>query len=113
MDSQTRFGGQESFVFNPAYKLQRPLRTLRLRGQEVVEEIVSHKRVRGEALGLELVNDGTTLRLWNPQTGEFLRTPAEESAARQTEATARQTAEQHAPRLAAKLRELGLNLDQL
>ncbi len=54
--------------------MQSPLRAFRLRGQELVEEVVSQNRVRSEALGLELVNDGQTLRLLNPQTGEFLRT---------------------------------------
>jgi hypothetical protein len=45
---------------------------------------------------LELVNTGQTFRRSNPQTEEFLRTPSEEVA-----------------RLAAKLRELGLDPDQL
>ena len=67
--------------------------------EELVEEVISHNRVRSEALGLELINDGKTLRLLNPQTGEFLRLPATEAAAR--------------ARLAAKLRELGLDPDQL
>jgi hypothetical protein len=47
---------------------------------------------------LELVNDGKTLRDWNPAPNEFLRTPAEE-------ATARQETEQRAA--------LGLDPDQL
>ncbi len=71
-------------------------------------------------LGLKLVNDGRTLRLWNPLTNEYLRTPAEEATARQAEmiarqneAAARQAAEQRADRLAAKLRALGLDPDQL
>ncbi len=92
MDSHARLGGQEDYIFDPVYKSQPPLCAFRLRGQELVEEVVSHKRVRSEALGLEMVNDGQTLRLFNPQTGEFLRTPAEEAARR-----------------AAKLRELAID----
>jgi Uma2 family endonuclease len=99
-------GVREYFVFDPEYKLQPPLRTFRLYGQELIEEIVSQNRVISHELGLELVNDGNTLRLWNPVTCAFLRTPAEESAARQA-------AEERASRLAAKLRGLGIDPGEL
>ena len=92
-------GVREYFIFDPDYKLQPPLRAFRLHGQELVEEIVRSNRVVSHELGLELVNDGKTLRLLNPLSKEFLRTPAEETA--------------RAVRLAAKLRELGLDPDQL
>ena len=52
-----------------------------------------------QELGLELVNNGETLRLYNPQIKEFLRTSAEEAS--------------RAYRLAAKLRELGFDPDNL
>ena len=106
-------GVREYFVFDPEYKLQPPLRAFRLHGQELVAEIVHQNRVWSDELGLELVNDGSTLRLWNPEAGEFLRTHAEEAAARQAEVVARQAAETRAARLAAKLRELGLDPDQI
>ncbi len=120
-------GVREYFVFDPKYKLKPPLRAFRLRGQELVEEVVTGNRVTSQELELELVNDGKTLRLFHPQTGEFLRTPPEEFAARQQEAIARQQAEiqaaqavgraEHeaarAERLAAKLRELGLDPEQI
>jgi Uma2 family endonuclease len=106
-------GVREYFVFDPEYKLQPPLRTFRLRGQELIEEIVSQNRVISHELGLELVNDGSTLRLWNPRTQEFLRTPAEEAVARQEEAARAKTEAARAARLAAKLRELGIDPDQL
>ena len=99
-------GVQEYFIFDPEYKLIPPLRAFRLHGKELIEEVVSNNRVVSEELGLELVNDGTTLRLFNSQTGEFLRTPSEETVARQK-------AENRADRLAAKLRELGLDPDHL
>jgi Uma2 family endonuclease len=106
-------GVREYFVFDPEYKLQPPLRAFRLRGQELIEEIVSQNRVISHELDLELVNDGSTLRLWNPRTQEFLRTPAEEAMARQEEAARAKTEAARAARLAAKLRELGIDPDQL
>jgi acyl-CoA reductase-like NAD-dependent aldehyde dehydrogenase len=98
-----------------------------VRGGQLVEEAVTAQRVMSRELGLELVNDGRTLRLFNPQTGEFLLTPWEEAAAHRAEAAARRRAEQRAEqeaerakqeaeraeRLAAKLRELGLDPDKL
>lgn len=98
-DLYASLGVREYFIFDPEYKLQPPLRAFRLHGQELVEEIVSNHRVLSHELGLELVDDGKTLRLFNPNTREFLRTPAEETA--------------RADRLAAKLRELGFDPDQL
>jgi Uma2 family endonuclease len=92
-------GVNEYFIFDPEYKMNPPLRAFRLHGKELIEEVVSNNRVVSEELGLELVNDGTTLRLFNPQTNEFLRTPSEEVA--------------RAGRLAAKLRELGLDPNNL
>jgi Uma2 family endonuclease len=89
-------GVQEYFIFDPEYKLKPPLRAFRLRGADYIEEVVSQQRVFSTELGLELVNDGQTLRLYHPPTQEYLRTPAEEVA-----------------RLAAKLRALGLDPDQL
>ncbi len=92
-------GMREYFVFDPEYKLQPPLRAFRLHGANLMEEIVLGNRVLSAESGLELVNDGLTLRLYNPRTKEFLLTPAESYA--------------RADRLAAKLRELGLDPDQL
>jgi Uma2 family endonuclease len=113
-------GVTEYFIFDPEYTLKPPLRAFRLRGGQLVEEAVTAQRVMSRELGLELVNDGRTLRLFNPQTGEFLLTPWEEAAAHRAEAEARRRAEQRAEheaeraeRLAAKLRELGLDPDKL
>lgn len=99
-------GVQEYYVFNPDAKLRAPLRAFRLRQGTYVEEMVTSHRVLSRELRLELVVVDKTLRLFNPRTKEFLRTPAEE-------ALARQEAEDRAARLAAKLRELGLDPDQL
>ena len=99
-------GVEEYFIFDPEYKLQPPLRAFLLRGKELVEEKVLNNRVLSNELGLELVNDEKTLRLWNPQTSEFLRNLAEE-VARATQEAAR------AAKLAAKLRALGIDPEQL
>ncbi len=106
-------GVREYYIFDPEYKLNPPFRAFRLHGQELIEEIVTGNRVMSQELGLELVNDGQTLRLRNPQTGEFLRTPTEEFAAHRNaqERIAMEAA--RADRLAAKLRELGLDPEQI
>ncbi len=77
---------------------------------------VKHRRVLSEALGLELVDTGKTLRLFNPVTRQFLPTRSEAEAAQQqadaraqAEALARQQAEARAQaeaqaRQAAELR---------
>jgi len=92
-------GVREYFVFDPEAKLRAPLRAFRLHGTALVEEMVVGNRVSSHELGLELVNTGETLRLYHARAGEFLPTPAESYA--------------RAARLAAKLRELGLDPDQV
>jgi Uma2 family endonuclease len=113
-------GVREYFVFDPDANLRAPLRAFRLHRAELVEEMVTGSQVLSHELGLVLVNAGHTLRLYNPRTKEFLLTPAEEAAGRQAEAAARQAAEaaqqeaeERAARLAAKLRALGLDPDQV
>jgi Uma2 family endonuclease len=92
-------GVREYFVFNPEARWRAPLRVFRLRGKDFVEEMVTGNRVTSDELGLELVIVEKTLRLFDPRTKEFLRTPAEEAA--------------RAARLAAKLRALGFDPEQL
>jgi Uma2 family endonuclease len=106
-------GVREYFVFDPDAKLRAPLRVFRLHGKAYVEEMVIGNRVLSSELGLELVLIEKTLRLFNPRTQEFLRTPAEEATARQqAEARAEEEAAR-AARLAAKLRALGLDPEQI
>ena len=99
-------GVREYFVFDPDAKLRAPLRVFRLHRTDLVEEMVTGNRIISHELGLDLENTGETLRLFDPRTQAFLLTPAE-SYARAEEEAAR------ANRLAAKLRELGLDPDQL
>jgi Uma2 family endonuclease len=67
--------------------------------------------ITSTVLGLELHLEQGELRFYNPATGEKLLTHAEAEAARQAAEAARQTAENKAERLAAKLRELGIDPD--
>ncbi len=51
--------------------------TYRLMEGELIKVEVKDKRVLSESLGLELVDTGETLRLFNPATNEFLMTTEE------------------------------------
>jgi Uma2 family endonuclease len=64
-------------------------------------------------LGLELRLEQGELRFYNPVTNEKLLSHAEAEAARQAAEVARQTAEAKAERLAARLRELGIDPELL
>lgn len=75
-------GVREYFIFDPEYKLKPALRAYRLHNGQFVEEAVISGRVKSEELGLELVNTGKTLRLYEAQSNSFLRTATEEAAAR-------------------------------
>ncbi len=119
-DIYASLGVREYFIFDPEYKLAPPLRAFRLHGTNFVEEIIRDNRVMSLELGLELVNNGETLRLYQPLTEKYLLTPPEiyarvdvEAARADDELSARQKAENRADRLAAKLRELGLDPDNL
>jgi Uma2 family endonuclease len=89
-----RLGVKEYFIFDPEYTHLKPsLRAYRLSGKQYVERVVTGGRVRSKELGLELVDTGQTLRLADPESGQFLLTPEEEAEARkQAEARARREA---------------------
>ena len=102
-----RLGIAEYFIFDPEYDyLPEPLMGCRLEDGQYTSLEVKDGRVKSEALGLELVDTGETLRLYDPQTGQILLTPSEVEVARRAEA-------ERAERLATKLRELGVNPDQV
>jgi Uma2 family endonuclease len=76
-----QLGVPEYFIFEPEYDyLDEPLIGYRLEEGQYQPLEVKDGRVRSEALGLELVDTGETLRLWDPQAGQFLLTPAEAAA---------------------------------
>lgn len=109
-----QLGVQEYFIFDPEYDyLMEPLIAYRLEEGQYVPIEVTAGRVRSEALGLELVDTGETLRLYDPQTGRYLPTAMEEARTRQqaeealrTEAEARRRAEAEAARLREELERL-------
>jgi len=76
-----QLGVGEYFIFDPEYDyLDEPLVGYRLEEDLYQPLEVKDGRVRSEGLGLELVDTGETLRLWDPQVGQFLLTPAEAAA---------------------------------
>lgn len=79
-----QLGVQEYFVFDPEYDyLDEPLIGSRLEAGQYVDLVVKDGRVLSEVLGLELVDTGTTLRLLDPATNEFLPAAQEAAAAQQ------------------------------
>lgn len=93
-----RLGVKEYFIFDPEYDyLPEPLLAFRLEDGLYEKIEVRDGRVLSQALGLEVVNTGETLRLFDPASGQFLPTREEESdALRQAEAEARMQAEARA-----------------
>lgn len=77
-------GVQEYFIFDPEYDyLDKPLIGYRLEEGNYVEMETTEPRLRSEVLGLELVDTGETLRLFDPQTEQFLPTAKEAVAVQQ------------------------------
>ncbi|MCY7374449.1 MAG: Uma2 family endonuclease [Pyrinomonadaceae bacterium] len=96
-------GIKEYFIYNPDYpKTLPPLVGYRLNNGEYEKLRVENDRVFSEILGLELVDTGDTLRLFNSPTNNFLPNFAELASA---EGRAR-TAEAEIKRLKAELEQL-------
>jgi len=103
-----QLGVREYFIFDPEYDyLDPPLIGYRLDadGRYVALE-VENNRLHSEALKLDLVDTGETLRLFDPRTNQFLPTPTEDAAARRHEAEARRQAEAEVARLREELARL-------
>jgi Uma2 family endonuclease len=102
-----QLGVREYFIFDPEYDyLDEALVGYRLKDGSYEPLEIQDGRARSEALGLELVDTGETLRLWDPRARHFLPTPAEEAAAHRAEAEARRRAEAEAAQLRAELERL-------
>ncbi len=68
-------GAEEYYVLDPEFAyLPAPLMAFRRQGENLVEVNVSDNRIFSPRLGLEIVRETDTFRLFNPQTNEFLRT---------------------------------------
>lgn len=71
-------GVKEYFIFNPLdLKLEFPFLAFRLENGEFDSVKIENQRVKSEVLGLELVVEGKTLRLFDPAANEFLKTTEE------------------------------------
>lgn len=71
-------GVQEYFIYNPEYPKTLPsLIGYRLTGKEYENLKIKNGRILSQILGLELVDTGRDLRLFNPQTEKFLPSFAE------------------------------------
>ncbi len=75
-----KFGVREYYIFDPEYDyLPEPLIAYRLKKGELRQVKVKNNRIFSEELGLEVVDTGEGLRLYDPQTKEFLKTLEEAS----------------------------------
>ena len=76
-----QFGVKEYYIFDPEYDhLPEPLIAYRLKKGELQQVAVKNQKIFSEELGLEIVDTGTGLRLYNRQTKEFLKTLREAEA---------------------------------
>ncbi|MGI9056276.1 MAG: Uma2 family endonuclease [Pyrinomonadaceae bacterium] len=74
-----KFGVKEYYIFDPEYDyLPEPLIAYRLKKGELRQVKIKNGRIFSEELGLEIVDTGEGLRLYDPQTKEFIRTLEEE-----------------------------------
>ncbi len=73
-----QFGVEEYFIFDPEYDyLDEPLVGYRLKDGKYKALAARDGRLRSKVLGLELVDTGETLRLFDPRSGAFLPTAQE------------------------------------
>lgn len=71
-------GVEEYYIFNPLFPKNSPsFLAYRLENNELNSVKIEYGRIKSEVLGLELVETEKTLRLFNPETGEFLKTTEE------------------------------------
>ena len=109
-----QLGVEEYFIFNPEYPKTIPaLLAYRLENEEYRQLKIENNRVLSEQLGLELVDTGTTLRLFNPKTQQFLPTFAELHAEAQAAAVRAETAIARAAAAEAEIERLKAELAKL
>lgn len=77
-DLYEMLGVKEYYIFNPKHPKTLPAFLAYKLVQGVFEQVkVEDGKVKSEVLGLDLVDTGKTLRLFNPATNEFLKTTEE------------------------------------
>lgn len=73
-----QFGVKEYYIFDPEYDyLPEPLIAYRLKRGELRQVAIKNNRILSEELGLEIVDTGESLRLFNPAMNAFMRTLSE------------------------------------
>ncbi len=73
-----QFGVKEYYIFDPEYDyLPEPLIAYRLKRGELAKVGVKNNRIFSEEIGLEIVDTGEGLRLFDPASKQFMRTLAE------------------------------------
>jgi Uma2 family endonuclease len=79
-----QFGVKEYYIFDPEYDyLPEPLIAYRVKRGELKQVPVKNSRIFSEEIGLEIVDTGEGLRLYNPETKQFMKTLSEEHQARE------------------------------
>ena len=97
----------EYFLFDPTGDYLRPrLQGYRLQDGRYVRLELVNNRLHSEQLGLDLVQDGERLRLFDPATGRFLMTAQEALQFAAAEASRAAAAEAEMARLRAELEAL-------
>lgn len=97
----------EYFLFDPTGDYLRPrLQGYRLEGGHYVRLELANDRLHSEQLGLDLVQDGERLRLFDPAVGRFLMTAQEALQAADIEARRAEDAEAEVARLRAEIEAL-------
>ena len=70
-----QLGAEEYYILDPEFAfLPAPLTAFRREGERLIEQELTDERIFSPRLGLEIVRQGNTFRLFNPETGGFLRT---------------------------------------
>lgn len=70
-----QFGVKEYYIFDPEYDyLPEPLVAYRFKRGELKQVSIKNRRIFSPELNLDVVDTGEGLRLFNPETKEFLRT---------------------------------------
>ena len=73
-----QLGAKEYYIFDPEYDyLPEPLVAYRVKRGELKQVSVKNNRIYSEEIGLEIVDTGDGLRLFNPETNQFMRTLSE------------------------------------
>ena len=100
-------GAEEYYVLDSelAY-LPAPLMAFRRQGANLVELSVTDDRIFSPRLGLEIVREGNTFRLFNPRTDEFLLTLEELEGQKSAYKFRAESAESENKRLKAELEKL-------